>query len=353
MAAAIRLSRQHLGLTAENPSVAAIVVKDGVIVGSGVTAFGGRPHAETQALIDAGKYARGATVYVTLEPCAHYGATPPCANALVAAGIARVVIAADDPDARVGGRGCAILQAAGIEVTSGILAEEAAAEMAGYLTRSVNGRPQVTLKLALSKDGYLGLPGQEIGITGEISRRQVHLMRAEAGAILVGIGTVMADDPELTCRLPGLERRSPRRIILDPKLQLPLDSKLATSARQVPVIAVTDPSVDAVRAVALEALGVRLFRAGGLPDGPALRAVLKMLAADKITDLMVEGGAATAQAFLDADFVDRLVLFEGPAELGSEGIKSPVTPATILSGFTLIREDRFGSDICREWIRKD
>src|SRR5690606_25408700 len=214
MAAAIRLSRRNLGLTATNPSVATLIVRDDgqgpYIVGRGVTAVGGRPHAETEALAEAGDLARGATAYVTLEPCAHHGRTPPCAEALVAAGVKRVVGGTSDPDPRVSGKGYAILREAGIEVVEGVLAAEAAEMMAGYLIRSIKKRPEVILKLAVSADNKIGRRGEgQIAITGEIARRQVHLMRAEADAILIGIGTALTDDPELTCRLPGLGQRSP------------------------------------------------------------------------------------------------------------------------------------------------
>ncbi len=187
MAAAIRLSRKHSGLTSTNPSVATLIVRDDGkepdIVGRGVTAIGGRPHAEAEALAEAGDLARGATAYVTLEPCAHHGRTPPCANALVTAGVTRVVGGASDPDERVSGKGYAILRQAGIEVIERVLAEEAADAMAGYLTRSLKKRPEVTLKLALSQDGMIGRPGEgQIAITGEVSRRQVHMMRATSDA---------------------------------------------------------------------------------------------------------------------------------------------------------------------------
>ena len=237
MAAAIRLSRSHEGLTSTNPSVATLIVRDDgagpVIVGRGVTAIGGRPHAEPQALDEAGALARGATAYVTLEPCAHHGRTPPCANALVAAGVARVVGAASDPDPRVSGKGYAILRAAGIAVVENVLADEAADLMAAYLIRSSKKRAEVTLKLALSRDGMIGRKGAgQVAITGEIARRQVQLMRARSDAILVGIGTALADDPLLTVRLPGLEARSPARIVLDRQCRLPLSSKLVATAHR-------------------------------------------------------------------------------------------------------------------------
>jgi len=240
MAAALRLSRRNAGRTSTNPSVGTIIVRDdgagSMIVGTGVTAVGGRPHAETEALAEAGELARGATAYVTLEPCAHHGRTPPCANALVNAGVARVVGAASDPDPRVSGKGYAILRAAGIEVVEKVLAAEASEQMAGYLIRSLKKRPEVILKLALSSDGKIGRHGAgQVAITGDIARREVYLMRAEADGILVGIGTALEDDPALTVRLPGLENRSPARIVLDRQIRLPEASKLVSGIDRVPL----------------------------------------------------------------------------------------------------------------------
>ena len=239
MAAAIRLSRRNLGLTSTNPSVACLIVRDGAVVGSAVTAPGGRPHAETQALAMAGEAARGATAYVTLEPCSHHGKTPPCADALISSGVARVVVSVTDPDERVAGRGLSMLRDAGIAVETGVLEAEGRAALTAYLTRQTKKRPHVTLKLAVSSDGMLGRLGEgQVAITGLVSRGQVHVARAETDAILVGIGTALADDPDLTCRLPGLESRSPVRIVLDPRVELSPASKLARSARDVPVIVV-------------------------------------------------------------------------------------------------------------------
>jgi diaminohydroxyphosphoribosylaminopyrimidine deaminase/5-amino-6-(5-phosphoribosylamino)uracil reductase len=352
MAAAIRLSRSHLGLTSTNPSVGTLIVSGGVIIGRGVTALGGRPHAETQALAEAGKAARGATAYVTLEPCAHHGRTPPCANALVTAGIARVVGAAADPDDRVSGRGYAILREAGIEVVEGVLAAEAADLMAGYLIRSSKKRPEVTLKLAVSADGMIGRKGAgQIGVTGGISRAQVHLMRAQADAILVGVGTVEADDPELTCRLPGLEDRSPLRIVIDPEARLPMMSKLALSARSMPLFVAAGPDARPVRRSSLEMLGVT-FLATEMHQGRiALPELLEDLAGRGVTTVLVEGGAATARAFLDDGVVDRIALFQGPNPIGEGGVASPLTFETVPEEFRLVREARYGLDHYREWVR--
>lgn len=352
MAAAIRLSRRNLGLTATNPSVGTLIVRDGVIVGSGVTAVGGRPHAEPQALAEAGEQAAGATAYVTLEPCAHHGRTPPCAEALVAAGVTRVVGAASDPDPRVSGRGYAILRAAGIEVVEGILAAEARDMLAGYLTRSVSKRPEVTLKLAVSADGMIGRRGEgQVVITGPVSRRQVHMMRAETSAILVGIGTALADDPELTCRLPGLEARSPARIVLDAALRLPPASKLAATARRVPVLLAASVEADEARRQALADLGVG-FLAVELHDGRiALPELLEDLGAQGYMTLMVEGGAETARHFLDEGLVDRIALFTGPQAIGEGGVASPVSVATVPAGFRPVRQARFGDDLYNEYAR--
>jgi diaminohydroxyphosphoribosylaminopyrimidine deaminase / 5-amino-6-(5-phosphoribosylamino)uracil reductase len=244
MAAAIRLSRWHTGQTSTNPSVGCVIVRDGAIVGRAVTALGGRPHAEPQALAEAGELARGATAYVTLEPCSHHGKTPPCAEALIAYGVGRVVISVTDPDVRVSGRGIAMLRDAGIEVTSGVLEEDGRQSLSGYLTRQTKNRPYVTLKLAVSADGMIGREGVgQVAITGPEARAQVQALRAETDAILVGIGTAIADDPLLTVRAPGLETQSPVRIVLDPTLSLPLTSKLVETAREVPVIVVASEEV--------------------------------------------------------------------------------------------------------------
>ncbi|QKK15762.1 bifunctional diaminohydroxyphosphoribosylaminopyrimidine deaminase/5-amino-6-(5-phosphoribosylamino)uracil reductase RibD [Rhizobium indicum] len=252
MAAAIRLSRWHLGRTATNPSVGCLIVRDGVIVGRAVTALGGRPHAETQALAEAGALARGATAYVTLEPCSHHGRTPPCSEALIAYGVARVVISVTDPDPRVSGRGIAMLREAGIAVDTGVLEAEGRHSLAAYLTRQTKNRPYVTLKLAVSADGMIGRQGEgQVAITGPLARAQVQALRAETDAILVGIGTAIADDPLLTVRTSGLEAQSPIRIVLDPFLALPLTSKLVETAREVPVIVVAGEEASLLEAEGL------------------------------------------------------------------------------------------------------
>lgn len=351
MAAAIRLSRRHLGLTSTNPSVGTLIVRDGVIVGRGVTAIGGRPHAEPQALAEAGDKARGATAYVTLEPCAHHGRTPPCAEALIAAGVARVVGASSDPDPRVSGRGYGMLRAAGIEVTEGVLAAQAADLMAGYLMRSAQKRPEVILKLAISADGMIGRAGEEVAITGGEARAQVHLMRAESDAVLVGVATVLADDPDLTVRLPGLENRSPARIVLDATIHTQPSARLVRTARTAPTLIVAGPDAPQSRRAELTDAGVVLLAAEIAAGRVALPELLDDLAGRGMATVLVEGGAAVASSFLAEGLVDRIVLFRGTGEIGPEGIAAPIDESHMPSGFRLVRKDRFGGDTCMEWIR--
>lgn len=352
MGAALRLSGWHLGMTKDNPSVGCVIVKDGVILGAAVTALGGRPHAETQALDVAGEAARGATAYVTLEPCSHFGHTPPCANALVAAGVARVVACLPDPDPRVSGRGVAILRNAGIQVDVGLMQDEARRALGAYLTRRTSRRPQVTLKLAISADGMLGRRGEEVMITGPLARAQVHVLRAESDAILVGIGTALADDPELTVRLPGMGGRSPIRIVLDRRLELPITSNLVRSARQVPVIvaSVGDTAAEAqperqLRRDALANSGVEVLEKESLTE------LLHVLADREVSSLFVEGGATVAAAFFANGLADRIILSQGPVEIGEGGLESPLTPSNMPADFALIRAERYGPDLCFEYER--
>ena len=349
MAAAIRLSRWHLGATGSNPSVGCLIVKDGTIVGRGVTARAGRPHAETQALADAGEAARGATAYVTLEPCSHHGKTPPCAEALISYGIARVVVAATDPDPRVSGRGLGMLAAAGIEVASGVLEAEAETQLEAYMNRQRRKRPQVILKLAVSADGMIGRQGEgQVAITGREARAQSHVLRAESDAILVGIGTVLADDPDLTCRLPGLEDRSPVRIVLDRRLETPLSSKLVAGISQGhPLLIAGSPVADPARRTALEAAGAEVLDIAG----PDYQILLEMLAARGLSSLIVEGGRRAATAFLAQGLVDRIMLFSSEITVGEVGIPSPLTRETLPPGFRLRRQALFGADRLHEYIK--
>ena len=357
MAACIRYSRRHLGRTGTNPSVGTLIVRDDgngpVIVGRGITAIGGRPHAEPVALAEAGELARGATAYVTLEPCAHHGRTPPCADALVTAGIARVVVAASDPDDRVSGRGLEILRAGGIEVTDGVLAEEAKAVLGGYLIRSEKKRCQVTLKLAVSADGMIGRAAAgQVPITGDEARAQSHMLRAEHDAILVGIGTAIEDNPELTCRLPGLEDRSPLRIVLDGRARLPLASRLVRSLGSAP-LAVATLAPEGSAALALAGAGVRLIACEEYDGRIALPELLDDLASQGVTRLLVEGGAAVARSFLDEGLADTIMLFESDVVVGANGIAAPFTRASLPDGYEECAAWNFGADRCHEFIRRD
>ena len=321
MALALALGRRGLGRTWPNPAVGAVIVKDGVIVGRGWTQPGGRPHAETEALRRAGEAARGATLYVTLEPCSHHGKTPPCADAIVAAGVARVVSAIEDPNPEVAGNGHARLRAAGIAVDVGIGAEQARRDHAGHIRRMRDGRPHVMLKLAISADGKAGAAGRKpIAITGDAAHARVHLLRAQSDAIMIGIGTALADDPLLTCRLPGMEKTSPVRIVLDSALRLPPGSRLVQSARDVPVWVIAAADAPRIAEDALRAKGVEVLRSAGNAGRLELSAVLMLLAARGMTRLMVEGGPTLASALLAADLVDEAQLFQSPQAVGADGI---------------------------------
>ena len=324
MQLALALGRRGQGRTWPNPAVGAVIVKDGVIVGRGWTQAGGRPHAEPEALRRAGAAARGATLYVTLEPCSHFGKSPPCADAVIAAGVKRVVSAIEDPNPEVGGQGHARLRAAGIEVDVGLCKDEAARDHAGHFLRVGAKRPFVILKLALSADDRIAAAGhQPVAITGEVAKARVHLLRAQSDAILVGIGTVLADDPMLTVRLPGLEAQSPVRVVLDRALRLPGESHLVHSARQTPLWVMTSDLAEAPAAMKLGAAGAHVIRVpvtDGPPPGLDLKLVLSALAERGITRLMVEGGARVASSFLSAGLVDEVWLLRGPDAIGRDGI---------------------------------
>lgn len=328
MRAALALGRRNNGRAWPNPSVGALLVRgEGgvpVVIGRGTTAPGGRPHAEVIALAEAGEAARGATLYVTLEPCAHHGRTPPCSEALVKAGIARAVVGITDPDRRVAGRGLEMLARAGIALTTGVLAEEAMRLHAGHIRRVRSGRPHVSLKLAISADGFIGrLGGGQVAISGPEARAYAHGLRAESDAILVGIGTVLADDPELTCRLPGLLVRSPIRVVADAEARTPLSAKLVTGARSVPTWIFVAPDAPADRLAALADRGVRLAVAERGPDGRLdLSDLLFQLGREGITRVMAEGGARVARALIEADLVDEAHLVHSDIVIGQGGVPS-------------------------------
>lgn len=325
MTVALRLAGRVAGRTWPNPNVGCVIVRetaDGhpLIIGRGSTAPGGRPHAEALALEEAGELARGATAYVSFEPCAHHGRAPPCAEGLINAGIARVVAALGDPDPRVNGRGFGLLREAGVEVTANVMEAEARRVVAGFLSRIERARPLVTLKLATSLDGRIATAsGRSKWITGPQARARGHLLRARHDAILVGSGTVIADDPALTCRLPGMEDRSPVRVVMDGQLRLPPDSVLGRTARAFPVWAVTRAGHNAARRVPLTGNGVTVIELESAPDAPLKPgAALHALAERGITSVLVEGGAKVASAFWRAHLVDRLVWFRAPIALGGD-----------------------------------
>jgi len=333
MQLALSLGRRGQGRTFPNPAVGAVVVRDGIIVGRGWTQPGGRPHAEPEALRRAGEAARGATLYVTLEPCSHFGKSPPCVDAVIASGIARVVSAIEDPNPEVAGQGHTKLRAQGIMVDVGLCAEEAARDHAGHFRRIRDRRPHVVLKLAVSADDKVGAAGHKpVAITGEAARNRVHLLRAQSDAILVGIGTVLADDPLLTCRLPGMETRSPVRVVLDRNLRIPATSRLVQSARQTPLWVMTSETAEAAAAMKLGAAGAQVIRVAATGAELDLKAALRALAEKGITRLMVEGGARVASSFVAAGLADEIWLLRGPETIGVGGV--PVLDALPLAAIT-------------------
>lgn len=337
LATALSLARRGLGRVWPNPAVGCVLVRDGRVVARGWTQPGGRPHAEAEALARAGATARGATAYVSLEPCAHHGKTPPCADGLIEAGISRVVASIGDPDPRVSGKGFAKIAAAGIPITSGLLADQAAEVNAGFLMRVRAGRPLVTLKTATTLDGRIAThTGESRWITGEAARRRTHLLRASHDAIMVGVGTALADDPRLTVRLAGLEDRSPVRVVVDSRLRLPLTAALVAEARRVPTWLVTLTGNNADRVRAYRDSGVDVIETpGGAADGLDLPAVFQALGGRGLTRVLVEGGAILSAALLRADLVDRLAWFRAPAVIGGDGV--PMAQAFGVDALSLTR----------------
>jgi len=337
MSAALSLAARGLGATWPNPSVGCVIAgRDGRVVGRGRTGLRGRPHAETNALAMAGEAAREGTAYVTLEPCSHHGQTPPCADALIDAGIARVVVAAGDPDPRVNGNGLARLRAAGIEVVAGFMAEAASEILAGFFARVTLGRPLVTLKIASTLDGRIATAaGESRWITGEAARQAVHALRGRHDAVMTGIGTVLADDPDLTCRLPGYAHRPAVRIVADGFLRMPRHARLVTSAHHAPswILYHTNSlpegvaaenaqpgDIQATRAQLLAEAGARCIPVPKGGDGVDLAAALSALGTRGLTRILVEGGARLAASMLHADLVDRIVWFHAPGLLGGDAV---------------------------------
>jgi diaminohydroxyphosphoribosylaminopyrimidine deaminase/5-amino-6-(5-phosphoribosylamino)uracil reductase len=319
MAHALRLAARGLGNVWPNPAVGCVIVAGDRIVGRGWTQPGGRPHAEVRALEQAGPMAQGATAYVTLEPCAHHGHTPPCAEALIAAKVARVVTALTDPDPRVSGKGHAMLRAAGIAVTEGACQAEATRLNAGFLKRVTQGLPFLTLKLAATLDGRTATAtGESRWITGPQARRKVHALRLSHDAVMVGSGTALADDPDLTVRDLGAQRQ-PVRIVLDRMLKHSPDSRLGRTARAHPVWLLHGPTAPEPRRQSWTDLGAMLIEVPEAAGRLDLTAALKALAGKGLTRILSEGGSTLAAALIKARLVDDLALFSGAALIGAEG----------------------------------
>lgn len=352
MALALSLGRRGMGRVWPNPAVGCVIVKDGQIVGRGWTADGGRPHAETQALTQAGAAANGATAYVTLEPCAHQGQTPPCAAALIAAKVARVVVATGDPNPKVAGKGLAMLRDAGIRVDTGVMEAEARRDHAGFLLSQTNGRPFVTLKLASTLDGRIATAsGESQWITGPAARRAVHAMRARHDAVMVGAGTVRADDPSLTVRGLG-DVPQPVRVVVSRAMRISPTNQLAQTAAQVPVWLCHGAEADITAWTGQGAVSVPCATAAGQVDP---RGALQALAAKGITRVFCEGGGMLASSLLAADLVDALVVFSAGMVIGAEG-----TPSLAAMGldrldaaprFRLTSLRRVGDDVMHSWVR--
>ncbi len=356
MRAALTLAARGLGNTWPNPSVGCIVVKDGRVVGRALTAASGRPHAEPQAIAMAGAAARGATMYVTLEPCCFHGRTPPCTDAILAAGIARVVVAMPDPDPRVDGKGLARLRDGGVQVTTGLLADEAMEVNAGLTCRVCAGRPMVTLKLASTLDGRIATRGGESQwITGEDARRAAHGLRGRHDAVLVGAGTVLADDPDLTCRIPGYTRLPTVRVIADSRLRTPLTARVVGTARAAPTWILVAPGHDAARAEAMRAAGVELIEVPRSETGLDLQAGLAALADRGLTRVLAEGGAQLAAALLRTDLVDRMAWFHAPAILGGDAWPAAeafgVAKLAEMPRFARLGMRAVGADMLSEYAR--
>ncbi|SJZ52656.1 diaminohydroxyphosphoribosylaminopyrimidine deaminase [Enhydrobacter aerosaccus] len=357
MRAALALARRSLGRTWPNPAVGCVIIRGGIVVGRGRTRDGGRPHAETEALAQAGEAARGATAYVTLEPCSHHGRTPPCADALVQAGVARVVSALEDPDPRVSGRGHARLAQAGIAVEVGEGSREAAEINAGFLMRVQAGRPLFNLKIASTLDGRIATrSGESKWITGDAARALGQRLRATHDAILVGAGTAAIDDPELTCRLPGLGVYSPIRIVLDSKARLSPLSKLARSARKTPVWVICTPAAPLPAREGLRDCGVEVIELPAGPEGYVDIAVAAHeLGRRGLTRVLVEGGGEVAAGFLKADLIDGIWAFRAGLLLGADS-RSAVADLGIArlgsaARFSLVSAGTVGPDTVETWRR--
>ncbi|SNY93088.1 diaminohydroxyphosphoribosylaminopyrimidine deaminase [Cohaesibacter sp. ES.047] len=357
---ALRLGARFAGATGDNPAVGCVIARHHPnhtdILGIGWTQQGGRPHAERVALAEAGAAARGAIAYVTLEPCSHHGRSSPCAEALIEAGIARVVCAHPDPDPRVSGLGFAMLREAGILVETGLLEPVAHRNLAGFLSRITRGTPWLEAKMALSPDGMIGKQGVgNYPITGVEAKRHTHAMRARADAILVGVETVLVDNPSLTVRLPGLEHRSPLRVILDSKGRTPETSALVHGARDVPVMILTTGAISTEKALLLEDHGCTVHLVEADKEGRVdLDAALRLLGDRGINRLFAETGAKLAEALLTGAFVDEFHLYRGSKTVGEHGLKGlGDDPDAMLqaAGLSLERTKHAGTDRLQTYVR--
>lgn len=361
MRSALALARRGLGGVWPNPAVGCVLVGGdwpNVVVGRGWTQPGGRPHAEAEALRRAGTGAGGSTAYLTLEPCDHHGRTPPCSEALIAGGIARAVIAVRDPDPRVSGGGIARLEAAGIGVVSGLCEDEARLLNAGYFLRFTENRPLFTLKLATTLDGRIAThAGDSRWITGTEARAAAHRLRAGHDGVMIGIGTALADDPLLTCRLPGLERLSPVRIVADSRMRLPVAGRLVTTAAEIPTWLVTVKGGDDRKRAAYQAHGVSVIEVEHDPaNRPDLRHVAEELARRGLTRVLVEGGGKLAAEVLRAGLADRLAWFRSPRLIGEDGIPAAaalgVDSVSEAPAFIRTSVSEAGPDILETYIRE-
>ena len=356
MQLAIREGKKGLGRTSPNPCVGAVVVKNNRLIATGFHEKAGTPHAEVHALRKAGIKAKGATIYVTLEPCNHTGRTPPCTQAILASGIKRVVVGMLDPNPLVAGGGCKTLADQGVEVTQGVLAEECRSLNRPFGKHIITGLPWVIMKAGMSLDGRLALgSGQCAWITNEQSRRQVHRLRDRVDAILIGSGTALCDDPALTTRLVGRKGRDPLRVVLDTALRLPVTAKMLQQTSNAPTWIFCGPDADVKRAEALVGAGaiikqVRLEESGQLD----LEAVLCELGRAQLTSVLVEGGSRVHTAFLRANLVDEVQIFVAPIFIGNDGVPLVVSLGlqTIAEapGFTITKVRRFGNDVLIEGL---
>jgi diaminohydroxyphosphoribosylaminopyrimidine deaminase / 5-amino-6-(5-phosphoribosylamino)uracil reductase len=325
MKAALNLARRGLGNVWPNPAVGCVITNNNRVVGRGWTMPGGRPHAETEALRRAGKQAKGATAYVTLEPCNHHGQTPPCSEALIEAGIKRVVVATQDPDKRVAGTGLTRLKAAGIQVEFGAAKSEADQVNQGFFSKVELSKPRVTLKIATTLDGKIATrSGESQWITGKSARRMAHKLRATHDAIMIGSGTALADNPALTCRIEGMENERRPRIVLDGRLRLPLESNLAQTAKDVPVIVFTlaGDAEKQKKIKQLQELGISVIVISSEKNGLNITEVVQELGSKGITRLFVEGGGTLAASIMSADLVDEIAWFRAPSVIGNDGISA-------------------------------